>query len=294
MFEGFERKVFDVGDGVRIHGVIGGSGPPLLLLHGYPQTHAIWHKIAPKLAQRYTVVATDLRGYGDSSKPESLPDHGNYSKRVMGRDQLEVMRQLGFERFLLCGHDRGARVSHRLAMDHPDAVEKIVVLDIAPTLAMYQQTTMQFAQAYYHWFFLIQPAPFPERLIGVDPAYYLEKKMGSGSAKLAPFTPEAFESYSRAFTPETIRATCEDYRAAASIDLEHDRTDQAANKKLEMPLLVLWGKHGVIERCFDPLSDWKAVAGNVRGMHLPGGHYLAEELPDLVLQHLETFFDEII
>jgi haloacetate dehalogenase len=292
VFDGFQPKDFDLESGTRIHGVIGGSGPPLLLLHGYPQTHAIWHKIAPRLAQRYTVVATDLRGYGNSSKPEGLPDHSNYSKRTMARDQLEVMRQLGFERFLLCGHDRGARVSHRLALDYPEAIEKIVVLDIAPTLAMYEQTTMEFAQAYYHWFFLIQPAPFPETLIGADPTYYLRKKLGSGSAKLAPFTPEAFESYLSAFTPETIHATCEDYRAAASIDLEHDRADRAANKKLEMPLLALWGQHGVIERCFDPLNDWKAVASDVRGRHLPGGHYLAEELPELVLQHLETFFSE--
>jgi haloacetate dehalogenase len=290
LFEGFTQHNFKLENGLEIHGVVGGSGPPLLLLHGYPQTYAIWHKIAPKLAERFTVVSTDLRGYGRSSKPIGLSDHSNYSKRELAADQVEVMRQLGFEKFNLCGHDRGARVSHRLAMDFPSSVEKLAVLDISPTLTMYEQTSMAFATVYYHWFFLIQPSPYPENLIGADPIAYLEHKMGSGSAGMNPFTSEALESYRSAFTPETVHATCEDYRASASIDLEHDRADRTAGRKLTMPLLVLWGQNGAIEKCFHPLEDWQEVAEDVRGLSLPGGHYLAEELPEQTLEHLLKFF----
>jgi haloacetate dehalogenase len=290
LFEGFVQRMFKLDNGLEIHGVVGGSGPPLLLLHGYPQTHAIWHKIAPRLAEHFTVIATDLRGYGNSSKPIGLPDHSNYSKREMAADQIEVMRQLGFEKFNLCGHDRGARVSHRLAMDFPGSVERLAVLDISPTLTMYEQTSMAFATVYYHWFFLIQPSPYPEKMIGADPIAYLEHKISSGSAGMTPFTPEALESYRAAFTPETVHATCEDYRAAASIDLEHDRADRQAGRKLTMPLLALWGKNGAIEKCFHPLEDWKEVAEDVLGKSLPGGHYLAEELPDQTLEALHEFF----
>jgi haloacetate dehalogenase len=290
LFEGFMQHNFQIENGLEIHGVVGGSGPPLLLLHGYPQTHAIWHKIAPRLAEKFTVVATDLRGYGRSSKPKGLPDHSNYSKREMAADQVEVMKQLGFENFRLCGHDRGARVAHRLALDHPSSVDSLAVLDISPTLTMYEQTNMAFATVYYHWFFLIQPSPYPEKMIAADPTAYLEHKISSGSAGMKPFTPEALESYRAAFTPETVHATCEDYRAAASIDLEHDRADRDAGRKLTMPLLVLWGQNGAIEKCFHPLEDWKEVAEDVRGQALPGGHYLAEELPEMTLEKLLGFF----
>jgi haloacetate dehalogenase len=289
MFEGFKRVQVDTGE-VTINAVIGGQGQPLLLLHGYPQTHAIWHKVAPRLSQQFTVVAADLRGYGDSGKPEGAPDHSNYGKRVMARDQVELMRRLGFDQFLLAGHDRGARVAHRLALDHPDRVLKLALLDISPTKKMYEGTNREFAQAYYHWFFLIQPRPLPEKLIGGDPQFYLLKKIGSGSAGLAPCTPEALEEYLRCFTPETIHGSCEDYRASASIDLEHDRADIQAGNKVTCPLLVLWGQRGVIERCFAPLEDWAEVATDVHARALPGGHYLAEELPGMVLAEFSAFF----
>lgn len=286
----FETVRIAAGD-IEIAGRIGGSGPPLLLLHGYPQTHLIWRKVARRLAERFTVVATDLRGYGASSKPPGLPDHSNYSKRAMAADQVAVMRSLGFERFLLCGHDRGGRVAHRLAADHPERVERLAVLDIAPTKAMYEQTTMAFAQAYYHWFFLIQPAPFPETLIRGDVETYLRSHMGRRHAGLEPFMPDAWPEYLRAFSdPAAIHASCEDYRAAASIDLEHDAADIAAGRKLSCPLLALWGEHGIIGRLFRPLEDWRRVATDVRGHAVPSGHYIPEEAPDLLADELTAFF----
>ncbi len=289
MFEGFRRTRVFVGE-VEINLVVGGSGPPLLLLHGYPQTHLIWHKVAPRLAQTFTVVASDLRGYGASSKPAGLPDHSNYSKRALAHDQVDVMRQLGFDRFLLCGHDRGGRVAHRLAIDHAACVEKLVVLDIAPTKAMYEGTTRTFAQAYYHWFFLTQPAPYPETLIGGAPEAFLHHHM-TRFAGLEPFMPDAWPEYVRAFSdPAMIHATCEDYRAAASIDLEHDAADIAAARKVTCPLLALWGGHGIVARCFDALAEWRRVASNVRGRALPCGHYLPEEIPDLLVDELLGFF----
>lgn len=291
LFPGFRRSTLDA-EGVPVHLVTGGSGPPLLLLHGYPQTHALWHKVAPRLAQRFTVVAADLRGYGESGKPATDASHAPYSKRAMARDLVTAMRLLGHARFFLAGHDRGGRVSHRLAADHPDAVARLSVLDISPTLTMYERTDMAFARAYWHWFFLIQPAPIPERLIGADPAFYLRRKMGDGAAGMTPFAPEAWAEYERCFTPETIHASCEDYRAAATIDLAHDRADRAAGRRLACPLLVLWGLNGVIEKCFTPLADWGAVATDVRGRGLPAGHYLPEEVPDLVADEFERFFTE--
>ena len=277
-------------DGVGIHYRCGGNGPPLLLLHGFPQTHAMWHRVAPALAHRFTLVMPDLRGYGDSDRPPSGADHAAYSKRAMAADMVGLMRSLGHERFYVCGHDRGARVAHRLALDHPDRVLKLALLDISPTKKMYESATREFAQAYYHWFFLIQPKPLPEKLIGSHPQFYLLKKIGSGSAGLAPFSPEVLDEYLRCFTPETIHASCEDYRASASIDLEHDREDIQAGRKIACPLLVLWGKRGVIERCFSPLKDWAEVATDVRGHALDGGHYLAEELPDETLAEFKSFF----
>jgi haloacetate dehalogenase len=289
LFEGF-RDIRVPAGGTQIAAWVGGSGPPVLLLHGYPETRAIWHLVAPRLAQRYTVVASDLRGYGDSGKPASDARHAPYSKRSMALDQVELMRSLGHERFALAGHDRGGRVAHRLAMDHPRCVERLAVLDIAPTLAMYEQTTEAFARAYWHWFFLILPEPQPERMIGADPRAFLRFKVGQGPAGTKFFAPEALAEYERCFTPESVHAMCEDYRAAATIDLEHDRADREARRKLGCPLLALWGGHGVVERCFRPLDEWRRVAEDVRGHALPSGHYLPEEVPDAVAEELERFF----
>jgi haloacetate dehalogenase len=240
------------------------------------------------LAERYTVVATDLRGYGDSSKPAGLPDHSNYSKRAMALDQVEVMQALGFEEFYLVGHDRGGRVAHRLALDHPQRVKRLAVFDICPTRTMYQRTDRAFAKAYFHWFFLIQPAPFPETLIGADPAFFIKFQMGRRHGGLQVFAPEAMAEYLRCFSnPATIHASCEDYRAAESIDLEHDAADPA--QKIACPLLALWGKHGVIEQQFDCVADWRAVARDVRGHALDCGHHLPEEQPDEIARQLESF-----
>lgn len=293
LFPQFRSIDVETDSEVTIHAVVGGDGPPLLLLHGHPQTHAIWHKVAPTLAQRFTVVACDLRGYGDSSKPAGTGDHGNYSKRTMARDALRVMQSLGFERFRVLAHDRGARVAHRLGMDHPDAVERMVLLDIAPTLAMYEQTTEAFARAYWHWFFLIQPAPLPERLIEADPSRYIRDLMGGRSAGLSPFDPRALREYERcAALPGAAHGVCEDYRAAAGIDLEHDRADREAGKRLTMPLLVLWGEQGVVHRCFQPLQEWQRVAEDVDGGPLPCGHYIAEEAPDALLERALPFLEK--
>lgn len=290
LFPGFRSVHVEVNAGVDIHALVGGSGPPLLLLHGHPQTLAIWHRVAPRLAERFTVVACDLRGYGDSSKPAGDAAHASYSKRTMAADVLAVMHSLGFATFRVLAHDRGARVAHRLALDHPQAVERLALLDIAPTLAMYEQTSEAFARAYWHWFFLIQPAPLPERLIEADPAAYVRDVMGKRSAGLAPFDPRALAEYQRCLaSPGAAHGLCEDYRAAATIDLEHDRADHEAGRKLGMPLLVLWGEQGVIGRCFDPLAEWRRVADDVTGQGLPCGHYIAEEAPDTLLQHALPF-----
>jgi haloacetate dehalogenase len=288
LFPGFEPQRLRTA-GAEIALIVGGSGPPLLLLHGYPQTHAMWHKVAPRLAERFTVVCPDLRGYGDSSKPDGGARHLNYSKRAMAQDQVEVMQLLGFKRFALAGHDRGGRVAHRMALDHPQCVERLAVLDISPTRIMYGKTDQPFATAYYHWFFLIQPFDLPERLIGADPGYYLRKKLGGwGSAGLSIFDPRALAEYERCFSdPATIHATCEDYRAAATIDLEHDAAD--AHARVTCPLLVLWGEKGVVNRLFDPIADWNSAANDIRGCELPSGHYLAEEAPDATLTEMLRF-----
>ena len=290
LFPGFRRELVRA-NGIDIHAVIGPTrdGPALLLLHGYPQTSAIWHKVAPRLAERYNVVATDLRGYGDSAKPPARANHVSYSKREMARDQVEAMAALGFGRFLLVGHDRGARVAHRLCVDHPDRVEKAVVLDIAPTLAMYEQTTEPFARAYWHWFFLILPAHVPESMIGADPKAYLRAKMAD-SLDRGVFAPEAWAEYERCFTPGAIHASCEDYRAAAGIDLIHDRADRDAGRGIDCPLLALWGERGIIGRCFRPIEEWKRVCKDVRGHDVPSGHYIPEEAPEALLANLGEFF----
>jgi haloacetate dehalogenase len=291
MFDAFAS--FDLTrNGVKVHGRIGGRGAPLLLLHGHPQTHANWHRVAPRLAEQFTVVLVDLRGYGDSGRPPADEAHSNYSKREMALDALHAMRAHGFERFGVLAHDRGARVAHRLAADHPQAVERLMLLDIAPTLAMYENTSEAFARAYWHWFFLIQPPPLPEALIDSDPVRYIRSVMGGRHAGLAPFTPEALAEYERcAAIPGSAQAICGDYRASAAIDLDHDRADIAAGRRLAQPLRVLWGAHGAVGRSFDVLSLWRERADDVAGGALPCGHYIPEEAPAELLAEALAFFN---
>jgi haloacetate dehalogenase len=291
LFSGFVQRFIETDAGVQINVLTGGEGPPLLLLHGHPQTHAMWHRVAPALAAHHALVLADLRGYGDSSKPPGSADHANYSKRAMARDALRVMQALGHARFDVLAHDRGARVAHRLAADHPGAVRRLALLDIAPTLAMYEQTTEAFARAYWHWFFLIQPARLPERLIEADPSAYLRDVMGRRGAGLAPFDSRAWAEYERCIhLPGAAHAYCEDYRAAAGIDLENDRSERDACRRLAMPVLALWGGQGVVERCFKPLDEWRRVADDVRGSAMPCGHYIAEEAPEALLAQVLPFF----
>jgi haloacetate dehalogenase len=292
-FPEFEQKTVSIAsdDGpIEIACQIGGSGPPLLLLHGFPQTKAIWHKVAPALAKHFTVVASDLRGYGESSKPHGKSDHSTYSKRAMAADQHALMKSLGYDQFFLLGHDRGGRVSHRLAADFPDSVLRLMVLDISPTLSMYEQTSMDFAKGYWHWFFLIQPEPIPETLIGANPEFWLKNHMGR-HAGTGIFSPDRWNEYlAGASNALSMHAMCEDYRAAATIDLVHDRADREVNKQLEMPLRVLWGEHGLVNKCFKPIEDWQKVAKNVSGKTVPCGHYIPEEMPELVIEEARSFF----
>jgi haloacetate dehalogenase len=288
MFEGFSTKRITT-SGAEIHAVCGGDGPPLLLLHGFPQTHVCWHKVAPALARGFTVVATDLRGYGDSSKPAGEADHSGYAKRVMAQDQIEVMTQLGFETFHVAGHDRGGRVAHRMALDHPDRVRKVAVLDIVPTRTIYHSVGKSMATDYYHWFFLIQPADLPERLIESNAEFMLRRFLGGWGASAGAYTEEAMAEYLRCFSgPEAIHAACEDYRAAASIDLIHDEADM--DRKIECPLLALWGRRGIMEKHFDVLSTWRERARHVRGRALECGHFLPEEVAVDVERELRAFF----
>jgi haloacetate dehalogenase len=290
MFEGFEARRVE-GEGALIHLRIGGSGPPLLLLHGYPQSHVMWHRTAPLLAERFTVVCPDLRGYGDSARPPSDPAHEVYCKRSTARDMVAVMARLGFERFRLAGHDRGGRVAHRLALDHPARLERLAVLDIVPTRTLFRATDQAIAMGYYHWFFLAQPPDLPERLIGGDPVYYLHTMLGRWGSGIGDFAPEAVAEYERCFKdPATIHASCEDYRAAATIDLEHDEAD-LASRKIDCPLLVLWGARGLMERHFDVLATWRERAsGEATGRALACGHFLPEELPEETAEALRAFF----
>jgi haloacetate dehalogenase len=284
LFPGFLQKKLRT-SGATINLRIGGKGPPLLLLHGYPQTHVMWHKVAPQLARDYTVVCPDLRGYGDSSKPKGLPDHSNYAKRAMALDMVEVMESLGFVAFHLVGHDRGGRVAHRMARDHGRRVRTLTVLDISPTLKMYESTNMQFAKAYYHWFFLIQEAPLPERMLSAVGIDYILTRLGRGKAGIKVFDRRAMAEYARCFD---AHSTCEDYRAAATIDLVHDRKDK---RKITMPLLALWGRQGVIAALFNCLEDWREVAADVRGRALPCGHFIPEERPKELVAELRRFFN---
>lgn len=289
MFTRYEKHTRQV-NGVEIAFRMGGNGPALLLLHGHPQTHVIWHKVAESLAQHFTVIAADLRGYGDSGKPDDDAEHLNYSKRTMAVDMAELMSGLGFERFKVLAHDRGARVAHRLGVDYAQRVERMVLLDIAPTLAMYRGTTEAFARSYWHWFFLIRPQPLPEMLISSDPAQYLKSVMGARSAGMTPFTSEALAEYERCLAlPGTATGICGDYRASATIDLVHDQADIDAGVKLTCPLKVMWGAEGAIEANFDALSEWRKVATQVEGKALPCGHYIAEEIPEVLLDEALAF-----
>ena len=285
MFEGFEHTTITT-SGATINLVKGGQGLPVLLLHGYPQTHVIWHKIAPQLAKDFFLVMPDLRGYGDSSKPPDGENHSSYCKRSTAQDQFEVMEQLGFTQFAVVGHDRGGRVAHRLTLDHPERVTKLTTLDIVPTHKLYNDVTKEMASVYYHWFFLIQPAPFPETLIGNNAEFFLNSMLGRLKPQV--ITPEAFAEYLRCFSdPATIHGTCEDYRAAASIDLIHDEADRG--QKVTCPMLALWAEKGFMHRKYDVVAVWRDYATQVSGKALPGGHFLPEEVPAETLAELRAF-----
>ena len=289
MFEGFAVEDVRVPGDVTIRLRHGGKGPPLLLLHGNPLTHVMWHKIAPRLAEHYTVVASDLRGYGDSSKPAGGGDHDAYSFRTMANDQVAVMKYFGFERWLVAGHDRGGRVAHRMAADFPQHVEKVAFLDIVPTLHMLSNIPLKWAVDSYHWFFMAQPHDYPEKMIE---AYgferYIRKKLDKPGVGLSAFTPEAMAEYIRCCNRENIHAVCEDYRAAVGIDLDHDRAD--LHRRIEMPMMVLWGERSHVNRSYQPIAAWKERATNVRGKCLPCGHYPAEQVPDETYAELRAFF----
>lgn len=286
----FHRRTVQAGD-VRINTLTAGDGPPVLLLHGYPQNHLIWHHIAPALAQNHTVVLTDLRGYGDSDKPTGGHGHETYSKRAMARDQLLVMRELGHEHFAIAGHDRGGRVAHRLALDHPEAVRGLAVLDIVPTHHTFRHADMDFGLGYYHWYFLAAGDGIPEHLIGSDPEFWVRTRLDTRHRGATPFHPAAVDDYVRCFTdPATIHATCEDYRAAATIDLEHDETDHASGNRITAPALALWGSEGFVGRTYDVVSAWRKYAENVGGVAVHSGHYVPEEAPKETLDALVTFF----
>jgi len=276
--------------GADIFARVAGEGPPLLLMHGYPQTHAMWHRVAPVLARDFTVVLTDLRGYGDSSRPTSGHQCQNYSKRAMAMDQVEVMQALGFERFMVVGHDRGARVAHRMALDHADRVSRLALLDIVPTRVVFEKVDQETAMRYFHWFFLSQPHPLPERMIGEDPERWLKGRLTAWSRTKRAFPPHVVSEYLRCFSqPECIRATCDDYRAAAGIDLQHDREK---SKKLGMPTLVLWGAEGFVGQHYDVLKEWQDFTTQLQGEGLPCGHFLPEEQPQRTCDALTEFFLE--
>ena len=290
MIKGFQTVKIDVPGDVTIAASVGGSGPPVLLLHGYPQHRYMWRHVAPELATRYTVVVPDLRGYGESSAPQAGADGAGYSKRAMAADQVAVMRSFGHERFAVIGHDRGARVAHRMCLDHPDAVVAAAVLDIVPTLRLFDDTDQAFATAYYHWFFLIQAPDLPERMIGADPEYFLRTTLERWSAPGFTYDEDTLARYVAAFDADTIRASCDDYRAAAAIDLEHDRADIDA--RITCPLLVMWGRTGAMHRLYDVAATWRDRAIDVRAVAADCGHFIPEEQPRETLAALTTFLEE--
>ena len=286
---GFEYQRIKT-SGATINVAIRGKGAPLLLLHGYPETHRMWHKVAPALADEFFVVCADLRGYGDSSKPEGATDHSNYSKRAMANDMLEVMAALGHHEFLIGAHDRGARVAYRLALDHPAAVKRLALLDIVSTKAVYEQGGMALAAAYFHWYFLIQPRPLPETLIGHDPALWLGTAFRNLSTDSTAFSDALIAEYLRTFgTPEGIHATCEDYRAGATVDLANDRADVAAGRKIACPTLILWGARSVVGKTFQPLETWRDLVSSPMGEAIDCGHFIPEEKPDETVHALRGF-----
>ena len=285
MFDGFDLSYVETGE-ATIRARHGGSGPPLLLLHGHPQTHVMWHLVAPRLAREFSVVAMDLRGYGESSKPPTTPEHEPYSKRAMARDAVAVMQHFGYERFDVAGHDRGGRVAYRLALDHPERVRKLATLDIIPTGEHFRRADMKFGLGYWHWFFLAQPYPLPEKLIGADPDWFFTGRPNRESVH----TPEALEDYLRCYrNPETIHAACEDYRAAATYDFALDEADRG-KKKIAAPLLALWAGRGQVGVWYDVLAVWRDWADDVRGEPIDSGHFMPEEAPDATYAALRQFF----
>jgi len=293
LFQGFEARDLVVGE-VNIHFVQCGDGPPLLLLHGVPQTHVMWHKVAPALAEHFTVIAADLRGQGDSGKPRDAGDHSTYSNRSMAYDQVALMSALGFEDFFVAGHDIGARVAHRMTLDHPERASKVAFLDILPTVELYEHTNRNFALHYWSNFFLAQPPDLPERMIGADPAFYVQRDLfdfvDDDRDKNDVFVEEALAEYIRCLSDsDAIHALCEDARASFSVDYDHDMTDR--HKQINCPALVLWGAKGVMERCFDVMDVWQRKASRLSGRALDAGHYLAEEQPDQTIHELLKFFE---
>ena len=291
MFEGFERKQVHC-RGIAINCVVAGNGPPVLMLHGVPPYLAMWARVAPLLGDRFTVVCADLRGYGDSEKPRCAADCSNYSFRTMAADQVALMRQLGFDRFHVVGHDRGGRTGHRMALDHPDVVLSLVVLDIVPTYAMFMETNRKVAGAYWHWYFLSLPEPFPERLIGNDPDFFYETCLaGWGATKISDFDQEMLVDYRRCWSdPAMIHGSCSDYRAAASIDLEHDAAD--IDKKVTCPTLAFWGSEGLMHKLFDMGAAWRKRCADLRTATLPGGHFFVDRLPKETAGILADFLKE--
>lgn len=295
MFDSAAHHMIEGEAGVRIHTVVMGSGAPLLLLHGHPETYLMWHNIVEELAQHFTVVACDLRGYGDSDKPEGLPDHSNYSKRVMAQDHIAAMKKLGFDHFAVMGHDRGARVAYRMALDHPEVVDKLVLLDIVSTFDMYDTSSAEFAKALFHWYLLTQDAPFPEDLIISSRKLYFRNALHIGrynskhDTAAEVFPQEVYDEYLRHYDVACIHAICEEYRAGESIDRIHDAFDLAQGNKITAPTLVLWGENGLVEKFFTPLQSWSRFCENVQGCALPCGHFIPEEAPEALMQELRKF-----
>jgi haloacetate dehalogenase len=288
VFEGFTE--FDVAtSGATIHGRRGGEGPAVLLLHGIPETHLMWHRVAPRLAERYTVIATDLRGYGDSGKPPSAPDHAPYSMRAIAADQVEVMRMMGHDRFGVVGHDRGARCAYRLALDAPEAVTHLTVMDVVPTGEAYRRAEMKFSLGYWVWAFLAAPQPVPEQFIAAAPAVLVDFMLDSWPKVKDAFPDEVRAEYVDKFrNPDTVHAICEEYRAAATLDHQHDEADRG-KRKINCPVQVLWSQGGSVEKLYDPLDVWRSWADDVRGVPVPVGHFIPEEAPEETVRELLEF-----